>query len=197
MSVSNIAGDHYTGTRSMDVGEIIAFRAWKVIEGGPIPLLKSFSMPYIWRSGVNNCTDYSGGWWPNRPHLNPDKGERPTPKNYAGFYALKDYTEILDYWGVSTDWYCLGAVELWGEVICGTKGYRAEYASIQNIVSLVRSTRRTPRIINSTGAWRRAIREAFLAQPYVTFDEEAGKLDRQFDNHGPLISELRRVYLKE
>lgn len=189
MSVSNVAGDRYVGNRSIDVGEIVAFRAWKVVTGGPIPLLRSFSMPYLWRSGVNDCRNYGGPceWTVSRDLI-------PTSKNKCGFYALKEYSEILDYWGVSREWYCLGTVELWGEVIVGTKGYRAEYAAIQNIVSLVRAGYKPPRVLKGTAAWKRAVDAAFRYNPYPTVDEEAGKLETDFDNSGPLITRLREVY---
>jgi hypothetical protein len=173
--------DRYLQTREIAVREIIAFRAWKVMHFPSIlmqpPTLVSYSRSYNWQPGVN------------RAHV------MPTRFNQSGFYALKDYNAILDYWGTSDQWYCLGAVELWGEVIEGTLGYRAEFAAVQNLVALVRAKSRPPRVFNGYVTWRRALELAYR-QGMVTLDEEAGKLEREYDNDGLLITALRERYLR-
>ncbi len=191
MSVTNVAGDRFRGKRAFGKGEIIAFRAWRVIEGGPWPILKSFSFPYVWSPGVNDCKKEAD----LRSYIHVD-GPVPTSDNHCGFYALKDYNRILDYWGISKDWYCLGAVEMWGEVIEGELGYRAEFAAVQNIVALVRAGRKTPRVINGTVAWKQALKQSFNSYGFKTMDKQAGVPAREFDNQGKLITELREVYVR-
>ena len=110
-------------------GEIIAYRAWGIIQEGEYKgLLGSMVVPYVWlpkainkSGGIPNAAlartkDYSSTWCSDT--LEDD-----------GFYAFKNIDKAASEYSPGP---CvvLGRVALWGNVIEFTEGYRAEYAKV-------------------------------------------------------------------
>jgi hypothetical protein len=119
--------------RDIATGEIIGWRAWRVVEGTHLSheedrvpyacVLKSCTTEVSWVRGV------------------PFKADaKPTDYDASGFapgvHAWKKKDDAVGYsagsffWGHSV---VVGEVELWGEVVEHEDGYRAEYTQIKSI----------------------------------------------------------------
>lgn len=112
-------GGAHQGTATLAVGELVGWRVWNVGFGGARPFLRSYSQPTA---------------WPVAP-LQADK--TPELTNSHGIYALKTWERMLTYVGKPHDFFILGQVHLWGKVIEGTQGYRAEWAEPLSLVTLI------------------------------------------------------------
>lgn len=108
----------------MQVGEIKAWRAWRVVpslESGTGKLaLRSTHMDTIWPADKPMECDATV----------PDRGAK-------GIYACKDITDLMGNMngmeiamGATQEPYVIGRVSLWGDVIEHATGYRAQYAKI-------------------------------------------------------------------
>lgn len=108
---------------SIDVGELMGWRFWRVhfknLE------LQSYSQDYTWKPGVNEASGL------------------PSEDSMHGFYAFKKPDPVLEY-AHGIHLFCLGIVDMWGDVIEGELGYRSQYASIYNITTLVYPENRIP-----------------------------------------------------
>lgn len=144
----------YSGVK---VGETLAYRAWRVRHGY---LLCSMAHDCVWHPGVpmtgnvDEVIASSGGFY-NSPIM-------------GGVYALKDlYAVTLEFAASSTE-IVVGSVLLSGEVIEGTKGYRASVATIEALFGHL-YPRRPPDIAAHTT--RKPLDfdeiEAFYTPPYV------------------------------
>ena len=101
------------------VGEIIAYRAWRVIEAGW--LRKGDDLLHSVR-----VRDYV--WHPDRPA----SGDVRT----HGIYSFRDLIcskkEYGYYWGVDEP-FLFGKVKIWGEIVEHEAGYRSEFAKIVSL----------------------------------------------------------------
>ena len=103
---------HHEGIR---VGEIVAYRAWRVIE------------PRWWRAGDDRLhsvlmKDYV--WYPNEPA----SGDVRT----HGIYSCRNVIRSAqDYWySVGRASLLFGKVKIWGEVVEHEWGYRSQFAKV-------------------------------------------------------------------
>jgi len=101
------------------IGEIIAYRAWRVIEGNWFrkgdDLLHSVLMQ-----------DYV--WYPDRPA----SGDAST----HGIYSFRDVVRSRDEYGYTQGrpgTLLFGKVKIWGEVVEHEAGYRSEFAKIVSL----------------------------------------------------------------
>jgi hypothetical protein len=97
------------------VGEIIAYRAWRVIH------------PWWFRSGDDRLrsvliTDYI--WHPNEPAC----GDVRTHGIYSFRDAIRSKGEYLFYSGTGP--LLFGKIKIWGEIVEHEKGYRSEFGKI-------------------------------------------------------------------
>lgn len=93
-------------------GEIIAWRMWRLSRG----YLQSASMDTIWKPGIIMEGDVKTG---------------------VGVHAWKTADAAIKYSEQWSGTRAIGEVELWGEVIEHEVGYRAQYAAVKRIDSLV------------------------------------------------------------
>lgn len=119
-----------------EVGVHYGWRAWDVkadaVELGQVPLLRSATASaYAWTPRQINyaiCTKGTGrknGQTAGKPH------EVPAPGCRCGLHAAKDLDHLIslgyqDYDEEKGSWSVIGRVALWGRVIEGTQGWRAE-----------------------------------------------------------------------
>jgi hypothetical protein len=150
-------------------GEILGWRAWyvKKINKYATWSLKSVARNITWEPGPQ-VSDLS-----------------PTQENTHGFYALKSYQQVLDYFNLISvkELYALGTVEMWGKVIEGKCGYRAEHCEIHSLVCTMSQPPRS----------------GFASLMYdagksTWYKEGANKDGWTFDNNGPIITVLRERY---
>jgi hypothetical protein len=126
-------------TTDLQVGEIEAWRAWKV-EDLRRPSLRSLSVPYTWMPGENTARCFRWercGLFPMPPTDTDLSGfvdlcGDELREHSCGFYALLDPAEVLREYGSGGRFngrpIVLGRVALWGRVIEGVHGYRGEVA---------------------------------------------------------------------
>jgi hypothetical protein len=112
-------GGAHQGTATLAVGELVGWRVWNVEFLAGCSFLRSYSHQMLWPPGP----------------LQADK--TPELDNSHGIYALKTWKRMLDYVRKPSDFLVLGQVHLWGKVIEGTHGYRAEWAEPLSLVTLV------------------------------------------------------------
>jgi hypothetical protein len=93
------------------VGEIIAWRGWKIRNG----YLSSFSQNTVW------------------PPKEPVTGKVGSGEHDAGVYAFKDRRKLFDFLGGESQHMVWGSVALWGDVVEHELGYRAENAAIRSL----------------------------------------------------------------
>lgn len=94
-------------TEGFKLGEIIAFRGWKVTDAG---FLRSMSADVIWGPGE------------------PMEGKTKSTAEHNGVYAYKTARDFLKSHGSDLDVY--GKVALWGDIIEHELGYRAQFAKV-------------------------------------------------------------------
>jgi len=122
-------------------GEIIAYRAWSVLNGK----LRSMAAEFDWEP---NGIPLWRGWivsnkanmeWPPVPYQSPNGVD----EEFAGFHAFKSMSNVeLEYAPCDADDAVVyGQVKLWGTVYEHEFGYRAEYAKIHRLIAY-RSLRR-------------------------------------------------------
>ena len=122
-------------------GEIIAYRAWSVLNGK----LRSLAAEFDWEPNgiprwhkwiVSSKTQMD---WPPVPYKSPNGVDR----EMAGFHAFKSMRDVeFEYPPCDTDDAVVyGQVKLWGTVYEHQYGYRAEYAKVHTLMEY-RSLRR-------------------------------------------------------
>lgn len=127
------------------LGPIVAARAWRValpsiaqpVRIRRVPLEPLATTSYEWRPGTNTALCHRLGHpsTTNQPHI------PPVPTCACGFWGLNDATTLWSYLteGISTPhdrhhFLIWGTVELWGTVIPGDLGWRAELAKVTSFV---------------------------------------------------------------
>ena len=99
----------------IEVGEIIAWRAWRIKDG----VLKSLSMDTFWLPGETVEGDLNGPG---------EYGHRP------GIYSFKKASAAWEFAGAAdVGARICGQVALWGEVVEHEEGYRAENARVHSL----------------------------------------------------------------
>lgn len=99
----------------ISAGEIIGYRAWEIKNG----FLRSMAAAYTWIPGEVEKGDVSG---------------------FYGIHAFKDLREVINQYGVYAREYApiiIGRILMWGEVIEHEKGYRAEFAAIDELLAML------------------------------------------------------------
>lgn len=114
---------------------VLGWRTWKIEWDQDIPLLGASTRSCIWPAGEKLVADcvlpndvarmahLLGSIYGDSDLLSPSHSISPDASCQCGIYALKDAKSALQYKGI-----VFGEVKLWGKVIEGTKGYRAQYA---------------------------------------------------------------------
>ena len=101
------------------VGEIIAYRAWRVIVSGWLSKADDFLHSVAMRDYV---------WYPNRPA----SGDVRT----HGIYSFRNVICSRDEYGYDTgnsEPFLFGKVKIWGEVVEHETGYRSEFGKIVSL----------------------------------------------------------------
>lgn len=123
------------------ISPIIAMRAWAWDRNGmaKTPRLMAWasnpiaSRDYLyptWRPGVN-CATCRLDNWPSDygRHTNP----APSVNCRCGFWGLADATRVpTECWRSKFD-FVSGIVKMWGRIVVGEYGFRAEYASVERL----------------------------------------------------------------
>jgi hypothetical protein len=114
-------GGAHRATHELSVGEVLAWRVWRVEFLGGHPQLYSYSHHVRWPFGP----------------LEAD--QLPSLDNSHGIYALKTYQDMVSYVGSHghDGSHVLGQVHLWGLVIEGERGYRAQFAEPVALISIL------------------------------------------------------------
>lgn len=102
---------------------ITGYRLWKLLPDGR---LQSIADSWIWEPGVANKARCNKG----EDHL----GEEPRLGCGCGFWALKSIQRAAYYGNYGV----IGEVALWGRVVVGRDGWRAQYAYPKRIVALLK-----------------------------------------------------------
>jgi hypothetical protein len=102
------------------VGEIIAYRAWRVIEAGW--LRKGDDLLHSVR--VHNYV-----WHPDRPA----SGDVRTHGIYSFRNVIRSKYEYGYYLGGIDEPFLFGKVKIWGEIVEHEAGYRSEFAKIVSL----------------------------------------------------------------
>lgn len=105
-------------TEGFRCGEILAWRGWRVTPQG---FLRSMSADVIWGPGE------------------PMDGKTKSSEEHCGVYAYKKLRDFLSAHSDDLDVY--GQVALWGDVIEHELGYRAEYAKVISLESVLGKNR--------------------------------------------------------
>lgn len=105
-------------TESFRCGEILAWRGWRVTPQG---FLRSMSANVVWGPGE------------------PMDGKTKSTEQHCGVYAYKKLRDFLSAHSYDLDVY--GQVALWGDVIEHELGYRAEYAKVISLESVLGKNR--------------------------------------------------------
>lgn len=108
-------------------GEIVAWRAWYVINTAAGLRLRSMAVDCVWSQGeatsVNTVLEQCGY---------PDKWERIPPGVGAGIHAFKSPHEMVRQYKKNSR-VVYGTVAMWGEVIEHEMGYRAEFGRVNSL----------------------------------------------------------------
>lgn len=112
---STLGGSNFTPARDVPsegirAGEVIGYRAWRLI-GGATPRLKAISAGMCWEPGVIMEGDV----------------------NMHGIFAFKDRARNWQEWAVLEGEYVIGTVWMWGEIVEHEHGYRSTRASVRSI----------------------------------------------------------------
>jgi hypothetical protein len=136
---------------AVSLGELKGWRAWRIDFKNL--QLQSPAFKYIWTPGINEA-------------------EIPTEDNIFGFYSLNTYQQVIDYTSVFNlnSPFCLGIIEVWGEVIQGELGSRAQFASVHSLASIYFE-------------WYDSIVHGHKIKPKLIFD-----------NNNDIINDLREKY---
>jgi len=98
----------YEGIRP---GEIIGYRVWRLERNK----LRAVTADYMWKRGANGpATDIA---------------------TTGGFYALKELSDAMRMLMLGSPC-AIGKIAMWGEVIEHEQGYRAEYATIVELMDI-------------------------------------------------------------
>lgn len=117
------------------LGEVIAWRAWRVIGTPKLPMLSSVSVraciwhPDRWTLAECRVRGLQLGRCPNPA----GDGRIPSESCTCGLYAARDREQLVHLGynrGGSSDVVFIGQVGMTGKVIPGTQGWRAEKARI-------------------------------------------------------------------
>lgn len=105
------------------VGEIRAVRTFRI---GPGATLYPLFSDHAWTSAINtaHCRMTAHDGLPPAAHIAPD------PDCTCGFYAYADRMSAMEYPHAR---HVLAVVAMWGRVIAGTRGIRAQHARIEAI----------------------------------------------------------------
>lgn len=166
------AGGAHRQTTELGVGEVLAWRVWRIRLRGGHRWLYSLAHDVFWKPG-------------------PFEADRlPEVENSHGVYALKDHEAMLRYVGALAHdgEHVLGQVHLWGRVIEGELGYRAQFAEPVALVSILA---KKPSV--DLGEMYRYQR----LKPWKINFEWTYPSTRTFITTGEPIEALRRVYTPE
>ncbi len=130
-------------------GSIIGYRAWAVRPDGR---LRSIAHDTIWASSVVQSLDEDG------------ESVKPSINNDYGIYAMNSFIDALLQLGgemygswITSNFYALGQVEMWGRTVKCTKGYRAENASIYSFYKPLFGTDSSDELIELVSAMYPAV----------------------------------------
>lgn len=123
---------------------ITACRAWKLVPrlstfvSPRLPLLSSTGVDWIYRTGAE---DYTAGCMEGTlakecRYYTPTTGLRwgpiPNPHHSCGFWGLNNWVDLRRMFSGRAD-IVYGTVQLWGRVIPGDRGWRAQYLRIASL----------------------------------------------------------------
>jgi hypothetical protein len=114
-------------------GEVIAWRCWRIVGTN---LLASVYIDYVWLAGMPSEGDVNDGY-----------GVFAFKTRHDACRLMRD--RFADEYGYGI---VMGQVRLWGEIIEHERGYRAQYAEVETIDSVI--------ILNDREASSQATREA-------------------------------------
>lgn len=135
--------DPYQGPVQLVDGELLAYRGWGIAGDEDHPRLRSLIWDVVWPGPtlVANCIPEPKT--KPQPQICPPWLVPPYLPQTGGIYACKELTELRDLWRRSTihsafslhhnPMMVWGTVALTGTVVVGTKGYRAERATIRSL----------------------------------------------------------------
>jgi hypothetical protein len=112
------------------VGVEIGWRVWTVWEG--VLLSPQLQAPWLPRKEARAIC--AAVHWPP-PHGRTDIHAAPAADCHCGLYAMRTAAD-LDFRLRNRDPVVVGCVKLWGKVIPGTHGWRAEYAYPAGLVAI-------------------------------------------------------------
>lgn len=103
----------------------VGWRVWGVhvnLRNGELPILHSATAAHVWEPGIPTAAVCGRG----------NKHGPPCNGHGCGLYAAKTYKHLMgmsypSYNADSGEWNILGEVNLWGKVVEGTQGWRAQY----------------------------------------------------------------------
>lgn len=117
------------------VDAIVGWRSWKIgytyteTDGEQIV----YGEPRLVSIAINPDGIDQTPWQPGKRaeavhwgEANHKPSEVPHPSCTCGYWAFKERSELSGQYG--TNPYCFGQVSLWGRIIQGQRGYRAQYA---------------------------------------------------------------------
>lgn len=151
-------------TNTISVGEMLGWRCWNI--DFKKNLLVSYSHDYIWTPGTQEASAI------------------PTEHNTDGFYSLKSYQQVLDYIvnnRLVKVPMVLGTIEIWGQIIEGELGLRAQYASINQLVSIFYHKKDT---------------QDYIPYLNISYSQQIKNLQQKlvYDNNNPFLNDLRKYY---
>lgn len=156
--------DQYDGaSRQLVPGTLRGYRAWcrpslDLISGEPTTaLLKSVSMHFYWPPGPTRAECFGTGLLENLSYSTHPAPVEGCSCGYYATYGLQDLP-IFQSWPYMGDMYSIGSVNAFGKIALGTRGFRAEFMTIESL-ALLRG---------SSLDW---LAEAYQATPVHSFSE--------------------------
>ena len=122
-------------------GEVVAWRCWR---SPMLPILTSCHMTHI-------------VWMPKQ--IEEAKGV--CDYNQCGFHAWKDERQATEYGMTLALPLLIGRVRLWGDVIHHERGYRAQFAKIASLDTLVTHVAQGPNDRRDTGPWLKSLQRRY------------------------------------
>ncbi len=127
------SGEYTNDSVTLVPGFLRGFRAWSIAAPSPLQLRGVVNTEYAWGRGQNTamCRAPHGAGWTGA--LRPIVRGVPDPDCSCGFYARFDPGR--GYVGIQ------GIIKVTGNVILGTEGFRAQYATIEALYQLDQAAR--------------------------------------------------------
>lgn len=121
---------------------ILAFRVWNVRKGiGALPILTSWGIHSrkeapMWSKGINRATCHRDLW--DEFAFESRCGRTPNPSCRCGFWGLSDFFRLPH----DRKAKIVGTCRLWGKIVVGDYGFRAEYAQVDTLFEMPKRHRR-------------------------------------------------------